>query len=74
MQTYIYVGLDTLESRMVADSYYLSSYSKPLTALVIPEILENFLVMLRIFFGLILNSFNTGKLPSFTSNPHYLYL
>ncbi len=50
MQTYIYVGLDTLESRMVADSYYLSSYSKPLTALVIPEMSREFFSNAEDFF------------------------
>ena len=40
--TYIYVGLDTLESRMGAGSYYLSGYSKPFTTLVIPEMSREF--------------------------------
>ena len=40
--TYIYVSLDTLESRIGADHYYLSGNSKPLTALVIPEMSREF--------------------------------
>ncbi|MDC3108052.1 hypothetical protein OA416_02500 [Paracoccaceae bacterium] len=40
--TYIYVGLDTLESRIGSGSYYLAGHSKPLTALVIPEMSREF--------------------------------
>ena len=40
--TYVYVGLDILESRIGADHYYLSGNSKPLTALVIPEMSREF--------------------------------
>ena len=42
MHTYIYVGLDTLESRIGAGGYYLSGHSKPLNALVIPEMSREF--------------------------------
>ena len=40
--TYIYVGLDNLESRIGAGDYYLSGNSKPLTTLVIPEMSREF--------------------------------
>ncbi|MDC3090416.1 hypothetical protein OA340_00775 [Paracoccaceae bacterium] len=40
--TYIYVGLDNLESRIGSGGYYLGGHSKPLTDLVIPEMSREF--------------------------------
>ena len=40
--TYIYVGLDTLENKIDAKRYYSSGCSKPLTPLVIPEMSREF--------------------------------
>ena len=35
--TFIYIGLNTLENKMDADQYYLRGYSRPLANLVVPE-------------------------------------
>ena len=40
--TYIYIGLDTLENKLDAYRYYSSGYSKPLTPFVIPEMSREF--------------------------------
>mgnify|MGYP005678814539 FL=1 len=40
--TFIYIGLNTLENKMDADQYYLRGYSRPLATLVVPEMSREF--------------------------------
>jgi len=35
--TYIYIGMDTVENKQDANTYYLSGCSKPITSLIVPE-------------------------------------
>ena len=42
IDTYIYEGLGTLKSRIGDGGYYLGGHSKPLTALLIPEMSREF--------------------------------
>ena len=40
--TFIYIGLNTLENKMDADQYYLRGYSRPIATLVVPEMSREF--------------------------------